>query len=286
MIDLHTHSTASDGTLTPAEIARAAAAAGLKAVALTDHDTVAGIPEARAAAEDLALAFVPGVEISVRLERGALHIVGLFVDEGCPALGAALDWAVAVRVDRNRRIAEKLRELRMPVDLAEVEAAAGGGVVGRPHFARAMVERGHVRSALAAFQRYLDRGKPAYISKERMDPARAMDVVRAAGGVPILAHPGQTKHTGDELEKLVAKLADLGLGGIEVHYSGVTPAESRELRRLAEKYGLVRSGGSDFHGAVKPGIALGRGPGSLRVPDDLLGPIADRAQEIRRSVSR
>ncbi len=286
MIDLHTHSTASDGTLAPIARVAAACEAGLSALALTDHDTVSGLKEAIDAAFESPVVFVPGVELSVDLPRGALHIVGLHVDHQNARLLKILDWVVDKRQARNRVIVQKLTDLGMPIQNDELEALAGGGVIGRPHFAALMIEKGYVKTIQSAFQRFLMRGKPAYEIRQRLDSRQAIEAIRSAGGVPVLAHPDQTHLEGEALDVLVKELADLGLAGIEVYCSGYTSSQSRQYSRLAEKYNLVRSGGSDFHGAIKPGIKLGRGPGKLHVQDDLLGPIAERAARIRQGKRR
>ncbi len=283
MIDLHTHSTASDGTLSPTSLVEAAEQAGLAGLALTDHDTVAGLAEAKQAAEDARLDFIPGVEISAQIDRGCLHIVGLYVDSNHKGLLKTLEDLVNLRNERNIQIVKKLCELKLPVEIDEVAGIAGGSVVGRPHFAELMRRKGYIKKADDAFKRYLARGMPAYVPKHRLDPRAAMELIRAAGGVPILAHPDQTKREGAALETLIAELTDIGLEGIEVYCSGYVPGLYRQYKKLADKYGLVQSGGSDFHGAIKPDIRLGRGPGRLYVPDDLLAPIADRAAQIQRA---
>ncbi|MCP4674694.1 MAG: PHP domain-containing protein [Deltaproteobacteria bacterium] len=284
MIDLHTHSTASDGTLTPSELVDAASEAGLTALALTDHDTVAGVAEALDAAARRTLVFISGVEISARMDRGALHIVGLHVDHENRELTRTLDNLVELRNARNLKMIEKLCDLGLTLTIDEVKALAKS-VVGKPHFATAMVNRGYVKNNSEAFIRYLTPGTPAYVSKERLERRRAIELIRAAGGVPILAHPRETKLEGRDLENLVRDLADIGLEGIEVFCSGHDPGRCRRYSRLAERYGLVRSGGSDFHGAIKPDIRLGRGPGKLFVPDDLVDPIADRAEQVQKAAT-
>ncbi|MDD5306590.1 MAG: PHP domain-containing protein [Deltaproteobacteria bacterium] len=281
MIDLHTHSTASDGSLAPAALVRAAAEAGLRGIALTDHDTVAGVAQAAAEARKRGVPFIAGMEISAKPERGSMHILGYHVDARHPHLLTRLNWLVERRNERNVLIARKLNGLGLDVSLEEVRAAAGGGVVGRPHFARVMIAKGHVKSEAIAFKKYLDRSGLAYVEKDRLDPEECLGLVRAAGGVPVLAHPDQTKAEGGDLERLVRRLVGLGLAGIEVHYPGYSRSRIAEYSELARKYGLVLTGGSDFHGGTKPGCELGRGRGTLRVPDDLLGPLAEAARRVR-----
>jgi predicted metal-dependent phosphoesterase TrpH len=285
MIDLHTHSTASDGTLTPAELIGAASEMGLAAIALTDHDTVAGVGAALAAADAAGLRFLPGVEISANASRTSVHIVGLGVDHESRALVATLDRLARWREDRNEEMSRRLAAARIDLPYEAVVAHAGGDVVGRPHFAELLVAGGHAASWREAFDRYLSPGGIAYVEKRRLDAADAMRAIRGAGGVPVLAHPGETRLEGGALDDLVGELAGQGLAGLEVYCSGHTPGQVKRYRRLARRHGLVLSGGSDLHGAIKPAIALGRGPGRLFVPDDLLAPILERAAEISRSGS-
>jgi predicted metal-dependent phosphoesterase TrpH len=285
MLDLHTHSTASDGTLTPAQLVALGERIRLAALALTDHDTVAGLPEALAAAREARLDLVPGVELSAASAAGALHIVGLFVDHRDPELARGLAWARRMRDERNPEIARKLAALGKPVDLERVAALAGGDVIGRPHFAAAMVERGYVSSADEAFAGYLSSDGAAYVPKRKLEPAECIRLIRGAGGVPVLAHPDQTGLGKGALEQLVVRLTAAGLAGIEAYCPSYDSSRTRAYRDLALEYDLVVSGGSDFHGAAKPAIKLGRGFGSMYVPDSLLDPIAEAAAGIRRETA-
>ena len=281
MIDLHTHSTASDGTLSPHDLVREAVGEGLSAVAITDHDTTAGLDEGIRAAAGEKITFVGGVEISAEITPGSLHLVGLYIDHQNSGLQAALNWLVESRSSRNEELVQKLAFCGVPIALTEVKALARGSVIARPHFAELMVKKGYVQSIAEAFDKYLGRGKAAYVPKRRLDRVKAIDAIRQAGGVPILAHPDQTLLRGDDLEQLVKELKNTGLEGIETRYTGYSKSKTRELNRLSRKYALVESGGSDFHGSIKPEIKLGRGLGKLFVPDELLLPIAERAAEIR-----
>lgn len=273
-VDLHTHTTASDGSLTPAELVRAAADAGLAAVAITDHDTIAGVAEALAAGRELPIEVVPGVEISMAGgPKGSMHLLGLFIDHHNPDLKQSLQRLQAARAQRNPQIARRLQELGIPLTMDEVSALAGGGQVGRPHFAQALIARGVVANRGEAFGRFLAAGKPAYVDKFRFQPAEAIAMVKAAGGVPILAHPGLLGLGMAALENLVAELVSHGLAGIEVYYSEHDNNLARRLAALAARRDLVISGGTDFHGDNKKDIHLGVGQGTLRVPDSLLGPI-------------
>jgi predicted metal-dependent phosphoesterase TrpH len=281
MIDLHTHSTASDGTLTPSALVSTADDLGLTAVALTDHDTVLGIAEAIDAAKDKKVIFIPGVEISAEIDRGSLHIIGLHVDHQSRKLQETLAWTIEARNNRNLELVKKLNELNMPVTIEEAASLAGGVVIGRPHFAELLVKKKYTRSFESAFRQYLGRGKPAHVPKQRLDKRRAIEVILSSGGVPILAHPDQTLREGPHLEALIKELVDFGLLGIETFYTGYKPAMSNHYVQLAKKYALVMSGGSDFHGDMKPDIRLGRGLGGLNVPDELLEPI-ERVRQVRQ----
>ena len=274
MIDLHTHSTASDGSLSPRSLVELANKIGLKALAITDHDTVAGLDEAIDAAARTDLIMIPGMELSANIKKGCLHIVGLHIDHENPRLASGLRRVLKMRNERNPRIAARLKELGMHVPMEEVAKFSGGEVVGRPHFARVMVDRGYARDLNDAFARFLGDKGAAYVSKERLDPAECIDLILVAGGVPIIAHPDQTRLKGMDLDRFVGQLVDMGLKGIEVSCSSYKPHLIAEYTRLARKYDLVRSGGTDFHGAPKPDIKLGRGFGSLHVPDELLEPIS------------
>ena len=281
MLDLHAHSNASDGSMSPTALVELGAQVGLSALALTDHDTVAGIAEALRAAEGKRMRLVPGIELSARLEDGTLHIVGLFVDHAHPALGRFLADVLRMREERNARLVAKLAEIGMPVTLEEATEAAGGESVGRPHFAAKLVEKGHAQSLSEVFQKLLGRGGAAHVFKERFEPRACVEVIRAAGGVPILAHPDQTSRRGAALDALVAELKGYGLLGIETHCAAYTSQVTHDYGQLAKRHGLVRSGGSDFHGRPKPDIRLGRGFGSLHVPDSLLAPIEEAAARVR-----
>jgi hypothetical protein len=282
LVDLHTHTTASDGSLTPAELVAAARDAGLKAVAVTDHDTTAGLDQALAAGREMGLTVVPGVEISVEAGlAGGVHVVGLFVDHHHPSLAAALERLQQARAQRNPRMVERLNRLGIPLTLEEVTAFAGGEIVSRAHFAQALVARGVVASREEAFARYLGAGKPAYVPKQRLSPHQAIALLRRAGAVPILAHPGLLPLERGPLEELVRRFQEMGLEGLEAHYSEHDRPTRLWLERLAARLGLVVSGGSDFHGRAKPDIALGRGKGDLAVPLALLRAIEKRRDSIR-----
>ncbi len=280
MIDLHSHSTASDGSLTPAELVALARDSGLAVLGLTDHDTVDGIAAAQAAAAQHGLRLVPGLEFSAEYEPGTMHLLAYGIDPVAPALTQKLASLRGDRGSRSARIVARLCELGMPLTIEEVQAAAGGGSIGRPHVARAMIARGYVASTDEAFAQWLNQGRPGFVPQERIAPAEAIALTLQAGGVPVLAHPYQLKPTSSEhLEQIVRGLCDVGLQGIEVHYSRHRPEQMAEYAGLAQKYGLLVTGGSDFHGASKPDIRLGTGTGSLSVPEAALVLLLERIAE-------
>ncbi|QJA06347.1 PHP domain-containing protein [Thermosulfurimonas marina] len=277
MIDLHTHSTASDGTYSPAELVHLAVQEGLSALALTDHDTVEGLFEAQAEAQGLGLAFVPGVEISVRFEGpGHCHVLGYFVDPESEGLRETLALLQQARSERNLRMVEKLQALGIEITLEELKERAGGGEIGRPHFAALLVEKGVVRKVEEAFERYLKKGAPAYVPKARLTEEEAFSAIRAAGGLPVLAHPWHLHLSPEALARYVARLKDLGLAGIEAYYTDHTPEFTSLCLELARRFDLVATGGSDFHGHNKPDIKLGRGFGNLRVPEECYRRLRER----------
>ncbi len=280
MIDLHTHSTASDGTYSPKDLVSLAVDIGLKALALTDHDTVEGLAEAARAAEELGLPFVPGVEISVRFEgAGHCHILGYFVDPASESLKKTLSLLQEARAERNRRMVEKLQALGVEITLAELEEKAGGGEVGRPHLAALLVEKGVVRTVEEAFEKFLKKGAPAYVPKARLSPEEAFSAIQAAGGLAVLAHPVHLKLSPSELADYVARLKDMGLAGLEAYYTDHSPEFTSFCLDLARRFDLVPTGGSDFHGHNKPDIKLGRGFGNLRVPEECYHRLLERWQQ-------
>ena len=276
-LDLHLHTTHSDGSLPPAEVVARAHQVHVRALAITDHDILTGLPEAAAAAEPLGIEVIPGVEISSRFDDDELHILGYFLDPTDPALLARLDTLRRSRHRRNPQIVARLQELGLSIDYDEVRELAGTEAVGRPHIARVLMEKGYVQSAREAFDRYLARGKAAYVARELPEPAEAIAWIREAGGVAVLAHPLWVKRTGEALRKLCEPLKEAGLGGIEVHYSTHTPQQTSDFLNLAKQLDLLVTGGSDFHGLTKPDIDVGTGRGGLKVPEKLLEPLKKAA---------
>jgi predicted metal-dependent phosphoesterase TrpH len=259
LVDLHAHSTASDGLLAPARLVALAAERGLRILALTDHDTVAGLAEAAAVARARGPRLVPGVELSTQVEAGEVHILGYFINPGAPDLLGALARFQDARAGRAATMVERLAAVGAPIALARVVALAGGGSLGRPHVARALVEAGHAASVGDAFERYLVRGRPGYVERYRLTPADAVRLVRAAGGVPVLAHP----HSAADLDALLPELVAAGLGGLECHYGDYDDRRKEELLALAARHDLVATGGTDFHGL---GLAHQRSLGDTPVP--------------------
>jgi len=275
MIDLHTHSTFSDGSLTPEELAAQAAEIGLRAVALTDHDCTDGVPRFLAACAARGVAAFAGVEISADVPRGTLHVLGYGIAPGHPELEATLARIRQGREIRNREILRRLQGLGLDLSWEEVASRAGEDVVGRPHFAQALQARGYVASKDEAFERYLAKGKPAYVDRLRLTPEASIAAIRAAGGLAALAHPFTLELQGAALRAALAEWRAQGLEGLEAYYPEHSPEQTRLYLELARELDLAPTGGSDFHGAANPAVHLGRGFGQLCVPDEL-------AEELQR----
>jgi predicted metal-dependent phosphoesterase TrpH len=279
LIDLHTHTTASDGTASPAELVAMAASKGLAAVAVTDHDTLAGLPEARAAGIEHGVEVVAGVELSVADERGSIHLVGLFLPDTPGPLAERLDWLRQRRHDRNRRILDKLASLGVSLDYASVTALAQGAV-GRPHIAQALLAQGVVTSFKEAFTRYLGAYGKAYVPKDKLLLTDAIALLHAEGGLAVLAHPYLLGLSGPALVETVSRYREAGLDAIEAFYTEHSQYQTLEYLALARKLGLAVSGGSDYHGAAKPGVELGRGRGSLRIDIAVLDVLRARRERL------
>lgn len=288
-VDLHTHSTASDGTLTPTALMQAAAHAGLAGIALTDHDTGNGLKEAAAEAARLGLRFVPGIEISADYPAvpGACHILGHFIDPDAAGLKDMSRLLLEARNARNPRIIARLNELGCRVSMEQVEAIARRHVpdgkplvIGRPHMAQALIDAGCVSSIKQAFDVYLGEGGSAYFPKERLTPRQSIECIHNAGGLATLAHPVQMKLDGPQTQTIVGFLRDAGLDGIEVWHADHGERERGFYRELARRYELVATGGSDFHGHNKADIALGRGKNNVRVPVEILDRLEARWRQI------
>jgi predicted metal-dependent phosphoesterase TrpH len=273
--DLHTHTTASDGTLTPAELVRLALDRGLEVLAVTDHDTVAGVAPALEAAAGSGLCVLPGVELSALHSGGGLHLLGYGFDPAAGGLDVRLRALTMGREERARAILRLLAELGVPLSWDRV-AALARGAVGRPHIARALVAAGYARDMSDAFARFIGEGRPAYLPSGRLSVAEAVSLVREAGGEVALAHPLLPAKPLD-LARLLPELRDAGLTGIEVYHSEHDAAATARLRRLADSQGLWWTGGSDFHGPSKPDAQLGAVPVPPEVLDQGPFPAALRA---------
>ena len=266
--------------MTPTELIRRAVSKGLAAIAVTDHDCVDGVEEALAEGRRQGIEVIPGLEISAEFDRGTMHILGFFVDWKKESLRRRLFELQEARRLRNPKITEKLQEQGLEITHEEVVAASGGGQVGRPHFAKVLVQKGYVASMEEAFEKYLKRGGPGYVEKFRFSPQESIALIHEAGGVAVLAHPFTLGLKSAEMENsLLAELTQTGLDGIEVYYSKNAPEDTIHYLRLCESYGLLPTGGSDFHGAHKPDIDLGIGRGNLQVPLKLLEALREKAHE-------
>lgn len=268
-IDLHTHSTASDGTLSPRELVQKAAEIGLEAVALTDHDTLDGLPEALEAGQEFGIEVIPGCELSVDSETGAMHIVGLWTKPGSENLARIFEFMHQSRERRNLKIVSRLKSLGIDLDMDEVRKVAGG-TIGRPHFARVLMDMGVISSFSQAFDEYLGARGRAYVSKEKITPEQGIQAICKDGGLAVLAHPFLLNMTLEQLDPLLKRLKRFGLVGIEALYPEHDQKQTAMYLDLAKRHGLLVSGGSDFHGSVKPDTFLGVGRNNLHVPASLL----------------
>lgn len=294
MIDLHCHSTASDGTLSPTQLVALALKNGLKALALTDHDTLDGLEQFREAGEGTPLCCVPGVELAAQSAANphwGYHIVGLFLRrEPSAEMEALLKGCRQARDLRNQAILERLNALGIPVTMEEVVEAARGEVVGRPHVALALQRRGVVPTVQAAFERFLATGKPAYASRKLPPPEEAIAAIHSMGGAAIWAHPfTKGNHSVRQIHQMAVTLKAMGLDGMEAHYALHTPKQVENALKITREVGLLPSGGSDFHGATFRNVRLGVGTGNLQVPDRFLEPLrlcAERRALIAHSLQQ
>jgi len=270
IIDLHVHTTASDGSLTPREVVRRAKALGLKAIAVTDHDTVAGVEEALEEGILCGLEVIPGIEISVDVTKGTCHLLGYFIDYKEKDLLKRLLFIQRAREERNLKMLQKLKALGIDLTLEEVKAQAKDGQICRPHFALAMIKKGYVSSVDEAFERFLKKGGPAYVEKFRLSPEEAIRMILQSKGIPVLAHPFTLELEKEEFETFLKELKQHGLKGIEAYYPDHTLEQTEFYERLGKKYGLLITGGTDFHGPPREEIELGKGRGNLSIPYELL----------------
>ncbi len=269
-IDLHTHSTASDGSMSPAELVKHAKDSGLRAVALTDHDTISGLSEAREQAAVTDIELVNGVELAAWLDDTELHIVGLDIDDTLPEFKNAMEEMQQIREDRNIKMVGLMAAAGVDITIEKLHEKEGDGVLTRANFARYLISAGFVSSINEAFDKYLSPGKPFYLPRKKLMPERAISLIKSAGGIPILAHPMYYKLDRQVLENYLGTLKDMGIEGIEAYYSTNTPEDDEYTLGLAKRFGLKVSGGSDFHGTYKPAISIGTGMGRLDMPYSVL----------------
>ena len=284
-VDLHLHTTVSDGALQPEELVKAAASVGIRVMAVTDHDSVDGIHEAERAASALPIEVIPGIEVSASREADEIHILGYLFDADDPDLRQTLSRLQEGRVAQARAMVERLGALGCPLDWDRVMAIAKGSSIGRPHIAKALVERGYVESVNEAFLRFLKRGGPGYVEGRKLLPQEAVSLISAAGGVASLAHPiivGASDYRLD-LTRLLPDMAEAGLQGIEAYYKGYTPEITTTLLALATRYRLVPTGGSDFHGG---GVVADAELGAVEVPWETVGRLRSRQRGSRSAPAR
>jgi len=267
--DLHTHTFFSDGTESPRRIVELAKQAGLCALAITDHDILDGLAEAAPAAQELGVELIPGLEMSASWDGQEVHVLGFYVDVGHQGLQQALAEQRQRRMLRIQEMVVKLQGLGLAIAIEDVQAAAGRGTIGRPHVAQALVNRGHVPTLKEAFNRYIGADGPAYVAGSPLPPRTAIQAIRQAGGIPVLAHPIYLKGEG-----LIEQMARDGLMGLEVYHSSHQAEAIRRYEQLADQLGLLRTGGTDFHGAAKEGAPIG----SVRVPYALVEALKQRKQ--------
>ena len=266
-IDLHLHTTASDGVMTPSGIVNYAKSKGLVAIAITDHDTIEGLEEGFLEGERIGLEVIPGIEVSAEHSPGSMHLLGFFIDIHDPILKERLGYLQRARAERNPKMAEKLNKLGIDITFDEVLKASGGGQVGRPHFAQVLIEKGYVRNFQEAFDRFLKKGASAYVEKMRFSAEESIQFINEANGVAVLAHPNTLQLNGySELENLILRLVKTGLRGIEAYYPEHSALEVAQYKTLAERHGLLVTGGTDYHGIEKNGLDIGVGRGEMKLP--------------------
>ena len=281
-VDLHTHSNKSDGSLPPAELVDLAVSKGLCAIALTDHDTTDGLDEAVSHAAALcrdgqpSVEVVPGIEFSTKYEDKDVHVVGLYIACDAPSFHTKLQEFTDSRTGRNIKMCQNLQEAGIDISYETLMARNPGAVITRAHYASFLFEKGYVKSRQEAFARYLGDHTRYFVPREKVTPIQAVDLILQAGGVPILAHPPLYHMGSDKLDRLVFELKSAGLMGIEAVYSTYSRQDERDMLSLAQKYDLLLSGGSDFHGSNKPNLDLGCGYGGLFVPEEFLIRIKER----------
>ena len=278
MIDLHAHSTASDGTLTPTELITLAASEGLSAVALTDHDTVAGLDEAAAAAHEAGIGFVPGIELEVEWETGVFHMLGIGLERWDGDARERLELALTFRKERNLAMIDELRRAGIPIAYDELVQIAGHDTVGRPHFAQWLLSHDVVSSMQEAFDTLIGDGQPCYVAKRGLSVGKTCDAVHAAGGLAVVAHPQTLRMRWDDLARWLKRWKGEGLDGVEAYHANLTCNDGHRLAALADDIGLITTAGSDFHGPPRTDRRLGRSCDGIPIDDRLLEPIGRYAR--------
>jgi len=279
-VDLHLHSTYSDGTDTPDRIVRAAADLDLSTIALTDHDNLDGIESARAAADSAGIDLISGTEISVSWQGEAMHLLVYFLEPGPGPLQGRLGEVQQGRTRRNKRIVGRLNEAGIEITYAEVVAEAGGTGIGRPHFAAVMMDKGYVATIAEAFDRYLATDRPGYVARVRLDAVEAIGLARRSGAVPVIAHPHTLGVAAADYRRAFETLTAAGLGGIECYYPEYATDVRDHLAEVCEALGIAATGGSDYHGAYKPDLSIGVGRGDLHVPEKAVEDLAKQRESI------
>ena len=270
IVDLHVHSNKSDGSFTPSELVDYALAKGLSAFALTDHDTTDGIDEALAAASGKPVEVIPGIEFSTEYEGKDIHIVGLYIDYKSEVFSRQIQAFVDSRTERNRKMCANLQNAGIDISYEKLLAAFPDAVITRAHYAKYLLDHGAVNSMPEAFDKYLGDHTRYFVPREKVTPMQAVKLILDAGGIPVLAHPTLYHMSDKRLGLLLYRLKGAGLAAMECIYSTYTPSEERQMKQLADKYGLLPSGGSDFHGTTKPKLDLAVGYGNLMVPEEIL----------------
>lgn len=268
-IDLHIHTTASDGSHTPTEIVRLAARKGLKAIAITDHDTIDGITEAISEGKKIGLEVICGLELSVKLSEVNIHLLGYLFNTFDKPLAAALSDIQSARLKRNQRILEKLQNLGIPLDSAELQKVSVTGQTGRPHIAKLLINKGVVATMDEAFEKFLGQHAAAYEPRKIYEVGEAIQLIKNAGGITVLAHPLQIERSGEDVFQVIEELITRGLDGIEVYYPNHSKAFRKQLLNIVKKKSLLATGGSDFHGDIRPNTCLAGGK-NVSVPYELL----------------
>ncbi len=279
MIDLHVHSTASDGTNTPTELVALAKEAGLSAFALTDHDTIQGLAEARRAAKTAGIELVPGIELSTDYNGSEVHILGYYFDEQNLGFLQKLNEFINSRDLRNEKMTVLLQKEGFDITMEELIKENPDSVITRAHFARYLVEHGMVKDRETVFSKYIGDDCRCYVPREKIDPFEAVRLIQLGGGVAFFAHPVLCHMNFDRLKRFIRDLKDCGLTGIEAIYSANSSGDERNLKQIAKDYNLLISGGSDYHGENKPYIKLGVGRGNLCIPDEILDTIKKTAKK-------